>query len=233
MISSADFTRPLPGLGAVGTAQPTRGGDPHPGTGRERSRSCRADPLAVSVQFRWPSALRNLAVCVQDLVAADIRGGGRSPAGGGGAERPPCRHRPRARRAADAGRSSPGEESRGRRGPTCAVSSRVGPRRQGLGRGPTCSSVLSGRSSPVRRGAAGEDRPAGVSSVDRSADIRPAGASVGCTNETPEQLSMRDMREPFRITTWRPCGERRVSSRGRRAPSSRPNRMRDGHNAPA
>jgi len=71
MISSADFTRPLPGLGAVGTAQPTRGGDPHPGTGRERSRSCRADPLAVSVQFRWPSALRNLAVCVQDLVAAD------------------------------------------------------------------------------------------------------------------------------------------------------------------
>jgi hypothetical protein len=31
--------------------------------------------------------------------------------------------------------------------------------------------------------------------VDRGADIRPAGASVGCTNETPEQLSMRDMRE--------------------------------------
>lgn len=31
--------------------------------------------------------------------------------------------------------------------------------------------------------------------MDRGADIRPAGASVGCTNETPEQLSMRDMRE--------------------------------------
>src|SRR6186713_2138404 len=76
MISSADFTRPSSGLGAVGTAQPTRGGDPHPGTGRERSRSCRADPLAISVQFCWPSALRelgNLAVCVQDLVAADTQ----------------------------------------------------------------------------------------------------------------------------------------------------------------
>ena len=31
--------------------------------------------------------------------------------------------------------------------------------------------------------------------MDRGADIRPAGASVGCTNETPEQLSMPDMRE--------------------------------------
>jgi hypothetical protein len=42
-------------------------------TGREWSRSCRADPLAISVQFCWPPALRNLAVCVQNLVAADTR----------------------------------------------------------------------------------------------------------------------------------------------------------------
>jgi hypothetical protein len=27
--------------------------------------------MAASVQFCWPSAFRNLAVCVQDLVAAD------------------------------------------------------------------------------------------------------------------------------------------------------------------
>ena len=39
--------------------------------GEERSRSCRTDPMAASVQFCWPSAFRNLAVCVQDLVAAD------------------------------------------------------------------------------------------------------------------------------------------------------------------
>jgi hypothetical protein len=29
--------------------------------------------MAASVQFCWPSVFRNLAVCVQDLVAADIR----------------------------------------------------------------------------------------------------------------------------------------------------------------
>ena len=52
MISSADFTRPLlGGWVRIGTAQPTPGGDPRRGTGEERSRSCRADPLAVSVQF--------------------------------------------------------------------------------------------------------------------------------------------------------------------------------------
>jgi len=29
--------------------------------------------VAVSVQFCWPPAFKNLAVCVQDLVAADTR----------------------------------------------------------------------------------------------------------------------------------------------------------------
>jgi hypothetical protein len=29
--------------------------------------------IAVSVQFCWPTAFKNLAVCVQDLVAADGR----------------------------------------------------------------------------------------------------------------------------------------------------------------
>ena len=59
---------------SVDTTQPTRGGDPHRVTSEERSRSCRADPPAVSVQFCWPSALRNMAVCVQDPVAADSPG---------------------------------------------------------------------------------------------------------------------------------------------------------------
>lgn len=39
--------------------------------GKERSRSCRADPLAASAQFHWPSTFRNLTVYVQALVAAD------------------------------------------------------------------------------------------------------------------------------------------------------------------
>jgi hypothetical protein len=72
MISSADFNwSPPRDCVRLAPRSPPEEGASTREPGEERSRSCRADPMAASVQFCWPSAFRNLAVCVQDLVAAD------------------------------------------------------------------------------------------------------------------------------------------------------------------
>ena len=74
MISSADFTRPLPGAGCGWhrPAHPRRGPPPGNRQGTVKIVSG-GSTVAVSVQFCWPPAFKNLAVCVQDLVAADNR----------------------------------------------------------------------------------------------------------------------------------------------------------------
>src|SRR6266516_2473219 len=69
MISSADFTRPLPGTeyGLAPLSQAGKG--PPPGNRQGTVKSCRADLVTAAGQFPWPPAGSYLAVCGQFLAA--------------------------------------------------------------------------------------------------------------------------------------------------------------------
>src|SRR5690242_11592486 len=73
MISSADFTRPLPGteMDWCRSAKPGRG--PPPWNRQGTVKSCRADLVAAAGQFSWPPAGSYLAVSGQFLVAVVSR----------------------------------------------------------------------------------------------------------------------------------------------------------------
>src|SRR6266536_3189293 len=73
MISSADFTRPLPGTeyGLAPLSQAGKG--PPPGNRQGTVKSCRADLVTAAGQFPWPPAGSYLAVCGQFLAAVVTR----------------------------------------------------------------------------------------------------------------------------------------------------------------
>src|SRR6266487_1319963 len=79
MISSADFTRPLPGTeyGLAPLSQAGKG--PPPGNRQGTVKSCRADLVTAAGQFPWPPAGSYLAVCGQFLAAVVSQGRDATP----------------------------------------------------------------------------------------------------------------------------------------------------------